>query len=141
MNLLKEENVAIYPGADDWKDAVIKSTLLLEEHGYVEERYKNEIIGNLEKFGPYILIAENIALPHARPEQGAIESQIAVTLFREPVTFPNGEDARLFVTLAASDANSHLDVLMEISERLSDEEQVEQMLAAPNTEALYQFFN
>ncbi len=141
MNLLKKENIAIYNHAADWKDAIIKSTQLLEQHGYVEERYKDEIIGNLEKMGPYILIAENIALPHARPEQGAIKSQIAITLFRNPVIFSNGKSASLFVTLAASDTNSHLDALMEISELLSDEALVKKMITAPDASALYQLFN
>lgn len=42
----------------------------------MEPRYKEEIISNVEKLGPYILIAEDIALPHARPEQGAFSPRL-----------------------------------------------------------------
>lgn len=141
MELLKRENVQICDTAADWRDAIRIAVKPLEEHGYVESRYKEEIISNVEEMGPYIVIADNIALPHARPEQGALKTQIGVTLFRENVMF-DGKDmpARLFVTLAAKDSNSHLDALMKISELLSDESTVEKILDAPNTEDLYQYF-
>lgn len=141
MELLKKENVQICDTATDWREAIRIAVKPLEEHGYVESRYKEEIISNVEKLGPYIVIADNIALPHARPEQGAIKTQIGVTLFRKNIVF-EGKDmpARLFVTLAAKDSNSHLDALMAISELLSDESTVERILEAPDTEDLYQYF-
>lgn len=141
MELLKKENVQICDAAADWRDAIRIAVKPLEEHGYVEACYKEEIISNVEKMGPYIVIADNIALPHARPEQGALRTQIGVTLFRQNVVF-EGKDmpARLFVTLAAKDSNSHLDALMEISELLSDESTVEKILQSPDTEDLYQHF-
>lgn len=141
MELLKKENVQICDAAADWRDAIRIAVKPLEEHGYVEACYKEEIISNVEKMGPYIVIADNIALPHARPEQGALRTQIGVTLFRQNVVF-EGKDmpARLFVTLAAKDSNSHLDALMEISELLSDESTVEKILQSPDIEDLYQHF-
>lgn len=141
MELLKKENVQICDRAADWKEAVRTAVKPLEKHGYVEARYKEEIISNVEKMGPYIVIADQIALPHARPEQGVLKTQIGVTLFRKDVIF-DGKDmpARLFVTLAAKDSNSHLDALMEISELLSDESTVKQILEAADIEQLYQYF-
>lgn len=141
MNLLKKENVQICDSARDWRDAIRIAVRPLEEHGYVEPRYKEEVISNVESMGPYIVIADNIALPHARPEQGVLETQIGVTLFRQNIVF-DGKDmpARLFITLAAKDADSHLDVLMEISELLSDEETVQKILQAPDIENLYRYF-
>ncbi len=141
MDLLKQENVKIRESAADWKDAIRISVSALEEGGYVEPRYKDEIIANVEKLGPYIIIGEHIVLPHARPEQGVLESQIAVTLFRDPVVFSNGADGLLFVTLAAKDNNGHLDALMRISERLSDEKLVEKILASDTPEKLYEYFS
>ena len=87
MDLLKKENVQIVESATDWKDAIRISVQPLEQHGYVESRYKEEIISNVESMGPYIVLAPYIALPHARPEQGVKESQIAVTLLQNEVRF------------------------------------------------------
>lgn len=141
MGLLKQENVQICDAADNWRDAIKISVLPLEKSGYVESRYKDGIIENIEKLGPYIIIADHIALPHARPEQGAIETQIGITLFREDMEFEGREaKARLFVTLAAKDSNSHLDALVQISELLSDEEIVDKILESPDTATLYRYF-
>lgn len=141
MELLHLENVQICEDASGWREAIRTAVLPLEKNGYVESRYKDEIIANIEKLGPYIVVADNVALPHARPEQGALKTQIGVTLFRKDVFFENKESsARLFVTLAARDSNSHLDALMKISELLSDEENVEKILISPDVETLYRYF-
>ena len=141
MDLLRKENVQICDSAENWMEAVRISVRPLEEHGYVEECYKEEIISNIKNLGPYIVIAENIALPHARPEQGVLKTQIAVTLFRQSVFF-DGKDmpVRLFVTLAAENNDGHLDALMKISELLSDEKRVETILDSADEESLYQYF-
>lgn len=142
MDLLDKRNVKILERAADWKDAIRKSVMPLEEAGYVKPEYKEAIISGVEKLGPYIVIAPSIALPHARPEQGVLKSQIAVTLFRNEVQFGKEDStAQLFVTLAAADSNSHLDALMTISELLQDEERVEQILKSDDTETLYSYFN
>lgn len=141
MDLLDKGNVRILEHADNWKDAIRKSVLPLEENGFVEERYKEEIIAGVEKLGPYIIVAPSIALPHARPEQGVIKSQIAITLFKNAVKFDKeNTSAQLFVTLAASDSNSHLNALVSISDILQDEEKVERILQAEDEETLYRYF-
>lgn len=141
MKLLKQENVQIFERAEDWRDAIRISVQPLEQGGYVESCYKDGIIENVEKLGPYIVIADDIALPHARPEQGVIGTQISITLFRQGVQF-EGRDtkARLFVTLAAKDNNKHLEALSQISELLSDEDVVEQILVSPDVQTLYHYF-
>lgn len=141
MDLLKRENVQILSQAKDWQDAVRLAAQVLEADGYVEPKYKEEIIKNVERFGPYIIIAPQVALPHARPEQGVLKSQLAVTLFKQEVLFANGEKpAKLFITLAAADSSSHLQVLANVAELLQDEKRVEQILQSDTMEELYEYF-
>lgn len=142
MDLLERKNVRILEKADDWKDAIRKSVLPLEESGCVTEEYKEAIIAGVENLGSYIIVAPSIALPHARPEQGVVKSQIAITLFRNEVQFDKEDStAQLFVTLGAADSDSHLNALMTISEILQDEEKVEQILQSENEDILYGYFN
>ena len=141
MELLSENNVQILESAADWKDAIRKSTVLLEKDKFVTSDYKEAIIKNVEELGPYICIAPHVAMPHARPEQGALKTQIAVTLFRNEITF-NREDAKanLFITLAAADSDSHLKILMKISELLQDEEKAAKILNSTDKNELYAYF-
>ena len=132
MDLLKKENVQIVESATDWKDAIRISVQPLEQHGYVESRYKEEIISNVESMGPYIVLAPYIALPHARPEQGVKESQIAVTLLQNEVRFA-GEEKPEKLLIA-------LDALMSISEILQNEDTVQKILNSKDKEELYSYF-
>lgn len=141
MILLEKKNVRILNGAKDWKTAIRIAVMPLEEQGYVETRYKEEIISNVLSMGPYIVLTPYVALLHARPEQGVIKSQIAVTLFRNEVYFNNmSTPAKLFIVLAASDNNSHLDALVNITEILQDEIKIAKILKAEDIETLYQYF-
>ena len=141
MELLKAENVQILASAEDWKDAIRKSAVSLEKGNFITANYKEAIIENVEKLEPYICIAPHVAMPHARPEQGALKTQIAVTLFRNEISFPRKDaTAKLFITLSAADSESHLQVLVKISELLQDEQKAAQILNAADEKELYGYF-
>ena len=64
----------------------------------------------------------------------------AVTVIRKPVVFDNKEDepVQLFVTLCATDSNSHLEMLQELAEIMMDESRVEKCVQMETPEALYE---
>ena len=39
------------------------------------------------ELGPYIVITEHVALPHARPESGALEPAVGITVLKDSVEF------------------------------------------------------
>lgn len=137
----KRENVQIIERAVGWKEAILLSVKPLVENGYVESRYGNEIIKNVEKMGAYFLIAPGIAMPHARPEQGVIETQIGLTLFQEPVHFQGkSNEAKLFIVLAAADNENHMNAMSAIANAISTESRIQNLCEAENEEVLYQMF-
>ena len=141
MDLLKQENVQIYNEATDWEEAIRISVKPLEDGGFVTPAYKEEIIANVKDLGPYIVLTEDIVLPHARPEQGVLESQLAVTLFKKPVTFNEDYPAtKLFVALAARDGEKHLSALASLMELFQDDGRVRAVLDAEDQESLFRFF-
>lgn len=138
---LKLDNIQIVEKAEDWKDAIRISVKPLIEHGYVKEKYGDEIIKNVNELGAYFLIAPGVAMPHARPEQGVIQTQLGITLFKNPVKFEGKEDdTKLFVVLAASDNKQHIEAMVMIAETLSDEEKIEKICSADKKEIIYQLF-
>ncbi len=141
MDVLKMENIQIVEKADNWQDAIRISVRPLAEHGYVEKRYSESIIENVKNLGAYFIVAPEVAMPHARPEQGVIETQIGITLFKEPVLFEGKEDeTKLFVVLAASDSEKHIDAMVMIAEVLSDEDKIHALCEAESREIIYQLF-
>lgn len=140
-SMLKRENVQIWEGADTWEEAVTVAVTPLVDGGYVEERYIQGIIDNAAEYGPYFVICPDLALLHARPEQGTIKTQLAVTVMREPVFFkPEGPGVRVLVTLAAIDSNSHLDVMRELAVMFSDPSRIEAVATAADADEVYDLF-
>ena len=78
--------------AVDWKDAIRKSVAPLVENKKVNENYVEEIIKGVLELGPYIVITEHVALPHARPEAGALETAIGIATLKHPVKFGNKDN-------------------------------------------------
>lgn len=141
MGFILRENVQILDEAADWQEAIRLSVGVLEKGNFVTAEYKEAVIANVNEMGPYICIAPHVAMPHARPEQGALATQIAVTLFRKEVTFTREDaKAKLFIALSAADSNSHLNLMVKISEMLQDGTTAESILNVEDAETLYQYF-
>lgn len=139
--MIQQKNIRIIDEVADWKEAISQAVLPLIENGYVETRYVDSIIENTEKFGPYYVIAPNIALPHARPEQGVLKKQLGILLLRHPIKFSqDGFDVRLLITLAASDSESHLQTLSKLSDILGDDDRIGKILGASSVEQIYRLF-
>lgn len=140
-DMLKPENVRIVDSADTWEDAIRLSVRPLEDGGFVESRYADEIIRATYEMGPYYVLTEEVALIHGRPEDGAIKGQLAVTLLREPIVFEEGGfDVRLLVALAAEDANSHIDTMRVLAGIFMDQDRINQIVAMKTADEVYQAF-
>ena len=120
-SLIENNSLKLNQSAADWKAAIKIGTDLLERAGTIEPRYYDTIISNIEKMGPYIILAPGLAMPHARPEEGVIKTSFALVTLKEPVVF-EGEDepVSVLITLAGSDSDKHMEGLMEITQTLDD---------------------
>ena len=109
-DLLKEKNCFIKESVKDWEDAICVACAPMIEQGYCTKEYEDAVFENTEKFGPYYVLCENLALIHASNQSGVNETQMAVTVLKEPVKFkPDGYDVRILVTLVAKDSHSHME--------------------------------
>ncbi|MEN6340398.1 MAG: PTS sugar transporter subunit IIA [Clostridiaceae bacterium] len=113
--LLTEENIRFLPAAADWHEAVRLCAEPLLESGAITARYAEAMVQSVELHGPYIVVDEGLALPHARPEDGAVRPGMAMLILERPVDLL-GQSVWVFVALAAADANAHLDALKELAE-------------------------
>lgn len=120
-DLLDEGFVQLGVEASDWEDAVTKATRPLLDAKKITPDYVEDIIAGVKDLGPYIVIAPHVALPHARPECGALESAVGVVTLKEPVEFGSANDpVRYLFPLSATDDDGHLGALQSLVEILSD---------------------
>ena len=104
------------------------------ECGSVENTYLERIISQLQYYGPYMFLTENVILAHAKPEDGVNSLDIALAVFKEPVVFSEHRKANLVIVLAAEDQEKHLKILQDILQIISDEETVNQLIQSSSCE-------
>ncbi|MDK2584461.1 PTS sugar transporter subunit IIA [Romboutsia sedimentorum] len=127
--------VKIKDKVKDYKEAIKISCDSLEEKGYIKKSYFDAIISKIEEFGPYFCIAPKIAMPHARPEDGAIKTELCVLKLNEPVDFL-GKEVSLFMTLSATDNSSHLKLMQSVAGVCMNEDKLNKILNSNNEEEI-----
>ncbi|MEM0379084.1 MAG: PTS sugar transporter subunit IIA [Thermosphaera sp.] len=104
----------------DWREAVRLVGDLLVRDGLIEEKYVEAMIKVVSELGPYAAIAPGVAMPHARPEDGAIETGLSILLVKRGVNFGSPNDpVYLIIGFAAKDKSMHINVLKELAELLN----------------------
>ncbi len=122
------DRVLVGASARDWVEAVRLAGELLVRDGVVEERYVEAMVRVTEELGPYAVIAPGVAMPHARPEDGAREVGLSLVVLREGVNFGSPNDpVYVVIGFAAKDKTSHLRVLQQLAEFLSEPDVVEEL--------------
>ena len=121
--MIREDFCLVNTKADDWEGAVRKAGEILVRNACVEPGYVDEMVRVVKEAGPYIVIAKGIALAHARPDCGVKKIGLSVITLEEPIPFgnPDNDPVKLVLGLAAVDNNSHLDVIRDMVQFLSDE--------------------
>ena len=123
--IVEKKHFSFHEGFDDWRDAVRAACAPLLSDGTIEKEYPEIIIQKVEELGPYIVIAPNICIPHAERGRGVNDTAMCFMKTEKPVSFdPNDpdKDARIFVVLAATDDEVHLNNLMQLSAPLGARE-------------------
>jgi len=131
---IKISDIQIKIDVKDWKEAIRQASLPLVESEKISTTYVDAMINVVEEKGPYIVITKHIALAHARPEYGVLEKGLSFTTLNNPVPFGSQpfDPVKLIITLAATDSESHLDVLSELADVLSDEDIAGKLFEAKN---------
>lgn len=122
-HLLPASHIEIDVECSDWKDAIQKSAQKLLKLGYIEERYIDAMIANIEENGPYIVISKGFAVPHEGLEQGSIKVGMNLIRLKNPVEFGAEEfDPVEFVCcLSAVDHKTHLKAFFNLVNMLQND--------------------
>ena len=66
--------------AGPWQEAIDFSMVSLLDKNYISENYIQAIKDSTINNGPYYILAPGVAMPHARPECGALKTGMSLTL-------------------------------------------------------------
>ena len=121
-DLLTAEFIELDVECRNWREAVVKSAGKLLELGYIEERYVDAMIHNIELHGAYIVISPGFAMPHAGLDEGTKKAGMSLIRLKEPVEFGSVQPVRFFCCLSAVDNETHLQAFINLVNLLENDE-------------------
>ena len=138
--LLKKENIKFIEGVEDWKEAILQSGNLLVSNRKVTSEYVKEMIELVEKHGPYIVIEEGIAMPHAGISENVLETGISLLVVKEKVALPEGRNANIFLSFAAKNKNDNIDIMNDLFELITKHKFIDEVSKMKSYGQLEQYF-
>ena len=141
-SFLKPSLVRVKARVNDWQTAFYQAGNLLYQEGMIEKRYIDRMIANAEKYGPYMMLCDKVALAHAATGDGAVKTGFSFVTLAEPVIFRFGEEEQLIqmvIGLSAEENMSHLTALGELIDRVCRKDRLEKLLSAGTGEELLCF--
>jgi mannitol/fructose-specific phosphotransferase system IIA component (Ntr-type) len=136
--ILKEGLIKTDVVAANRDEAIAEVGKLMVDHGSIEPSYIKAMCEVASDLEGYIVIIKGVAMPHARPEKGVNKICSAIILLRNPVEFGNekNDPVKLVIALAAIDGSSHMSLLKDIATVFGEDETVEQLKAAKNSDEI-----
>ncbi|WP_371069300.1 BglG family transcription antiterminator [Sediminibacillus sp. JSM 1682029] len=134
-DLLTPEQITLKQAASSWEEAVRIAGGPLLENGTVTEEYVEAMLEN-EK-DPYIVLAPNMAIPHAAPDQGVRKVGMSMLRLEEGVPFTDDYSIQIIVVIAAVDKKKHLKALVQLMELARSEEARSQVMNADTSAAVH----
>lgn len=125
--LLTKERIQLVDKVKNYKEAIQLAADPIIKDGSITEKYVNEMIHSIEKNGPYIILADRFALPHARPEDGVNTLAMSMLKTKEYVDI-KGKAVNIFIVLAATDNQLHIKALASLSEIMGDKKNIEKII-------------
>lgn len=114
MDILKPAFIQLRLSTNSWEEAFYVAATPLIESEIVSRSYIDKIIQTTYEEGPYMVISDQVALPHARPEDGVRKVGLGITVLKESITILGKTPVKYIFTLAAVDNKKHLSALAEL---------------------------
>lgn len=138
-DILSPAFIQLNLATNSWEEAFYVAATPLIEAEIVSRRYIDKIIQTTYEEGPYMVISDHVALPHARPEDGAKEVGLGITVLKEPIKILGKTPMKYIFTLAAVDSKKHLTALAELVAMIDRPDFFNMLDSVSSKEAAYQW--
>lgn len=140
---LPAENIQIVDSVSDWKKAITIAAQPLLVKKAITEDYIKAIFNSHHELGPYYVLAPGLAMPHARPEQGAIKNGLSLLHIKQGVSFDADENDPIYVVimLCALSGDEHINMITSLADIFSDDERLQALMNASSMESIQAVIN
>ncbi|WP_343666318.1 PTS sugar transporter subunit IIA [Enterobacter sp.] len=118
-----DTTITLQESVENWPQALELCAKPLLDLQVIGPEYVTAIIQQHHTLGPYYVLAPELAMPHARPEEGAKGLGLSLLKLKQGVSFGAGEfdPVDVIIMLAAPDKNSHIEMISSLAELFSSD--------------------
>lgn len=114
LDILRPEYIQLNVVARSWEEAFYVAASPLVQANIIDRRYIDTIIQTTRREGPYMVIMDKVALPHARPEDGTRKVGLGITVLKNEIKVMGKTPVRYIFTLSAVDNKKHIAAIAEL---------------------------
>lgn len=138
INFLDKDCIKAKKHFSDWKEAINFAGSLLENKGFINHQYTEDMVSLVEKCGAYIVIMPGVALSHARPQGNVNKNSIAIVSIDAGVNFGHKENdpVKVLFAIAAVNDDEHLKLFQALANYLMIDGNLDKILKSKTDEEL-----
>ncbi|WP_253383163.1 PTS sugar transporter subunit IIA [unidentified bacterial endosymbiont] len=133
-----DTTITLLDSVEDWQQALDRCAKPLLDLQVISPEYVAAIVEQHHTLGPYYVLAPGLAMPHARPEEGAKGLGLSLLKLKQGVAFGAGEfdPVNVIVMLAAPDKHSHIEMISALAELFSSDQDMAELHQANTLEEI-----
>lgn len=106
--LKKYDSIRLNQNAKNWQEAVQVALQPLIDKNIVTTEYYDAIIKRTKEWGPYYIISDGLAMPHAESSAGVNENGFSLVILNSPIKFDGDpREIKVLIALAATSPEIH----------------------------------
>mgnify|MGYP001308012178 CR=1 FL=1 len=140
-DFLTEESILINQEVENWVDAVKLAGEILVKNEITKVEYVDAMIGNINKFGPYVVIGDNIAIPHAQRDESVLKTGMGLVVLKKPVLFPDNRKVQIILAFSSWDNKEHLNALADLTELITNYNLIENLSKVKSVKQVLKYIN
>lgn len=126
QDLLSTNHINFVERVADIEEAIQLTANPLVRMKYVDPLYIDKMHAAFDD--TYMVINQNIAIPHADGDQVVHRTAMSMLILKEPLELSTGIKVHIFVAIAATDKFKHLRPLLQLRDMSQDDEAIQQIV-------------
>ncbi|MEB6340776.1 BglG family transcription antiterminator [Mammaliicoccus sciuri] len=126
QDLLSTNHINFVERVADIEEAIQLTANPLVRMKYVDPLYIDKMHAAFDD--TYMVINQNIAIPHADGDQVVHRTAMSMLILKEPLELSTGLKVHIFVAIAATDKFKHLRPLLQLRDMSQDDEAIQQIV-------------
>ncbi|MCM3411727.1 BglG family transcription antiterminator [Metabacillus litoralis] len=135
-DFITPEMMVTKQSVNSWEEAIEIASQPLLQNGAIQETYITTMKERYPTLLPHISLRMNIAIPHAKPEEGANSVGMSLLKIKDGIQTENGK-LHLVVVIAAVDKKQHLNALLQLIKLAEMDDVVQKMIELDSKEDMF----